>query len=452
MTDIHRSGADAERFWDELAAGAPSGREPSGDGRETVRRLYQLTQHAPSPQAQQAVDRIIRPLMQPARLQQALQSGYPSAFPSMSPNGALPLRRPPVRREYSGFFARNRRTAVALAAALCLLVLGGGFYLLGNRTEREPPAIPAAVYQEPAETPATSAPMASLVWETDRNPDPSLEPNDVAIAPNGNIWVADGIASNFRIYDRDGALLETWGEVGEDPGQFNFQSFEADGAVAFDANGNIYVADTGNFRIQKFDRDRVFVTSWGSQGVDDGQFLAAADIEVDESGRVFVADFEQNAIQVFDSDGTFLFRLGREGSADGELVNPVDLAIDQQGHVWVVDSGNNRIQVFDANGRFLRSVGAFGSEPGQMRLPHGIAIDDMGRVFIVEHYGYRVQILSDDGESLGVFGDWGTTGDGFEQLEDIAVDDEGGMYITDVMTNRIQKFQLSPLPEASPAS
>ena len=91
----------------------------------------------------------------------------------------------------------------------------------------------------------------------------------------------------------DGTLLEVWGEPGTADGQFNFMeaaSASTVRAIAFDAAGNFYVVDTGNYRIQKFGPDRRFLTAWGEKGKEDGQFYGVTDIAVDRQGRVYVVD------------------------------------------------------------------------------------------------------------------------------------------------------------------
>ena len=101
-------------------------------------------------------------------------------------------------------------------------------------------------------------------------------------------------------------------------------------------------ARLSNFNhIKKFTSDGKFITSWGSEGDGDGQFLRPEDVAIDSSsGNVFVADFEGNNIQKFDSDGNFITKWGSEGDGDGQFWLPHDIAIDSSDNVYVVDSGN----------------------------------------------------------------------------------------------------------------
>ena len=92
--------------------------------------------------------------------------------------------------------------------------------------------------------------------------------------------------------------------------------------------------------IKKFDSDGNFITSWGTEGTGDGQFLHAHGIDIDSSDNVYVSDDDRNNIQKFDSDGNFITKWGSEGYGDGQFWLPHDIAIDSSDNVYVVDSGN----------------------------------------------------------------------------------------------------------------
>src|SRR5207247_8536861 len=137
-----------------------------------------------------------------------------------------------------------------------------------------------------------------------------------------------------------------WGSGGSGNGRFGHYTGPWD--VAADASGNVYVADTGNHRIQKFDANGTFLTTWGGYGRlgTDGQFYTLVGIGTDGSGHVYVADTDNERIQKFDASGTFLTKWGSFGSGDGEFRVRTGGAADGSGNVYVADSDNDRIQKF----------------------------------------------------------------------------------------------------------
>ena len=91
-------------------------------------------------------------------------------------------------------------------------------------------------------------------------------------------------------------------------------------ALTIDRNGNIYLVDESNLRIQKFDHNGNFVTKWGTEGEADGQFLHPHVAAVDSEGNVYVTDRDLANVQKFTNDGQFIMKWGSEGEADGQAV------------------------------------------------------------------------------------------------------------------------------------
>ncbi|MBF0592491.1 MAG: hypothetical protein HQL02_10435 [Nitrospirae bacterium] len=219
--------------------------------------------------------------------------------------------------------------------------------------------------------------------------------------------------------------------------------FSSPQGVAVDGSGNVYVADTGNARIQKFTSDGKFIITWGSNGSGDGQFQHPEGIAVDISGNVYVADRSNNRIQRFTSDGKFIAKLGSEGSGDGQFDWPEGIAIDGSGNVYVADAGNDRIQKFTSDGKFIAKWGSNGVDDGQFNAPTSILLDDSDNVYVAEFGNHRIQKFTSDGKFITKWGSEGS-GDGqFEYPNGIALDSNGNVYVTDAgagITDRIQKF------------
>ena len=123
---------------------------------------------------------------------------------------------------------------------------------------------------------------------------------------------------------------------------------------------NVFVADTGNNRIQEFTNIGTFIKKWGKEGSSNGKFLGPWGIEVDSSGNVFVADTSNHRIQKFTDTGMFIRKWGSFGSGNGEFRFPSHVAVDSSGNVFVADFGNDRIQKFTNTGQFIRKWGSLG--------------------------------------------------------------------------------------------
>ena len=116
--------------------------------------------------------------------------------------------------------------------------------------------------------------------------------------------------------------------------------------LAVDARGNVFVADTYNHRIQKFDTNGTFITAWGSKGTGDGEFSGPGGVWVDTLGYVFVADTQNNRMQKFDNNGRFITSWASLGEGDGELFGPSAVTVDTSGNVYIADAKNYRVQKF----------------------------------------------------------------------------------------------------------
>ncbi len=213
----------------------------------------------------------------------------------------------------------------------------------------------------------------------------------VAIDGAGNMYVTD-YNSRVQKFDSNGTFLLKWGRPGNGDGQFALHSHLS---VAVDTQGNVYVTDTDNSRVQKFDSNGTFLLKWGSKGSGDGQFgedhnwRGPEGVAVDSQGNVYVADPANQRIEKFDSNGNFLSQLGGKGTEDGQFLNPGDVTVDQQGNIYVTDNQQNvggptsRFSKFDSNGTFLLKWGETGTGLGMLNYPAGIAVDQQGNIYVV---------------------------------------------------------------------
>jgi DNA-binding beta-propeller fold protein YncE len=245
----------------------------------------------------------------------------------------------------------------------------------------------------------------------------------VRIDPQDNIWVVDQMSNMVMKFDPEGRVALLLGRKAENvpvpargqgaggaaiPAPAAGQPagvgaptdlFNRPTDVAFDAAGNIYVADgVGNQRVAKFDKSGVFVKSWGSKGAEPGQFgTSARAIAVDAQGNVYVADSGNKRIQVFDSNGTFKTQITGVGSPQALCITP----------------GPNQV-LYSSN-----------SNP-----PNDI--DVAGEI-------YKLKL---DGTVIGKFGKAGRTAKEFNFVNAIDCRSENNLYIGEIGNLRVQKVSL----------
>jgi DNA-binding beta-propeller fold protein YncE len=272
------------------------------------------------------------------------------------------------------------------------------------------------------------------------------------------------------------AFLATWGSDGAAEGQFN-----APNGVTVDEAGNIYVVDTGNDRVQKFDSDGNFLLMWGwgvrtgestfqicpsscqagILGSGDGQFNKPSGVAVDGSGYVYVTDTNNHRIEKFSSAGTYVGKWGTNGTGWTGFYFPSGVAVDVSGDVYVVDSGNYRIKKHSASGAFLYTwgwgvldgtmefqlcgtltpcqAGIGGSGDGQFNAPAHMAIDISGNIYVADKHNHRIQKFN----GVTFVGKWGTLGSAAGELKypsGVAVDARGNVYVAERENDRISKF------------
>jgi len=138
----------------------------------------------------------------------------------------------------------------------------------------------------------------------------------------------------------------------------------------------------------------VYESSFGQSGNGNGQFTIPFAISVAPNGDVYVADLGNDRIQVFDANGVFKLKFGTSGAGDGQMSTPNGVAVDLSGNVYVADTGNNRIQKFDKDGNFLAKIGTKGNGIGQFSNLHGLAFDnDAGLLYVADTGNHRVQVF-----------------------------------------------------------
>jgi uncharacterized protein (TIGR03663 family) len=252
---------------------------------------------------------------------------------------------------------------------------------------------------------------------------------------------------------------------GDGNGQFNKPRGMAQGP-----DGSFYVVDTGNLRVQKFDKDGKFLLTFGEAGTADGQFQALTldtgpaagtgpgGIAVDSQGAVYVADTWNHRIQKFDANGRFVRQWGGyinlgdaaadQARASTSFFGPRGLAVDAQNNLYVTDTGNRRVVMYDNTGRFLRQFGEGlkpdlvsvpNNGPNQLNEPIGVAVDRDGNVYVADVNNRRIVKFGRDGQPITNWPvDAFAPGAFNEPFMDVGSDNN--LYVSDPTGQRVLKY------------
>lgn len=283
-------------------------------------------------------------------------------------------------------------------------------------------------------------PCRHLFTLTEIDKKPFNQPSTVAVFKD-RIFVLDGVNARVAVFDREnGTPLFHFGKAGTDPGEFKSPL-----GLDVDYQGRIYIADSGNHRIQIFDPRGQLLTYFILKEDRYGCPADPTDLVVDQkNNRLLIVDNDNHRFLSYTLDGKFLKEIGEVGFENGQFRYPYGIALDGNGMIYVVDVLNTRVQVFNPNGEFMRNIGEWGIEKGQFFRPQAVAVDDQGRVYVTENYQKIgiIQVFSSDGTFQALLGDKSRKKLRFSVPTDLCFDDHSRIYICEMYDSRISVYQI----------
>jgi DNA-binding beta-propeller fold protein YncE len=245
------------------------------------------------------------------------------------------------------------------------------------------------------------------------------QPRGIGWNRKGRLLVCDFGHDRILEFNETLKPVSAWGRAGRGPGEF-----EQPSAVAVGANG-VYVADTGNNRVQVFDEAGKYRREWT------GELFGPRGIAVGKGEQVFVTDAGNHRVVRFSARGAKELEWGGRGAEPGKLFEPVGLAIGGDGKVFVCDNGNGRMQIFDRAGKFLQAFPVPGWRREVFSEPQ-VALDKEGTPWVTVPLENEVRHYGADGRLLKTIRGRDLPGKSFERPVGLVVESGGGVVVSDL--------------------
>ncbi len=274
-------------------------------------------------------------------------------------------------------------------------------------------------------------------------------PRGIACDRQGDVYVADLGNSRIDKFSPEGKFLLSIGKKSDNtqagetarPGHFKEPS-----GVAVDSQGDVYVADTWNGRIEKFDPKGKFLKDFGGANYD---FYSPRDVAVDAQGDIYVADTGNSRVQIFSPQGQRLKILGSRGRGEGQFMEVYGMALDAGGDLFVADPGNGRIHKYSPlpKAELLKECNVAGWQRGAPFWPH-LTVDSMGHVYATDNTNRQIWVFDNNLKYLGTFGGGLMGRDFFASPLGAAMAPGDQLVVSDMGKNMILKFAPVVFPAA----
>jgi uncharacterized protein (TIGR03663 family) len=276
-------------------------------------------------------------------------------------------------------------------------------------------------------------------------------PRDVAIAADGSIFAVDMRNARVQHYAADGTFIGQFSSLGHGDGQLWREGSRGPTGIAVGADGFVYVADTWNYRIQKFTPEGQFVAKWGTYvnlvtGTQAGErsgLYGPRGIAIGPEGDLYVTDTGNGRVVVYGPNGEFRREFGTKGAAAGQLDEPVGIAVSADGsRVYVADSNNARIAVFDGAGQPIAQW-AVEDWRGKSYFEPYLALDSSGALYATSSANRQVLKFDQNGAVVARANGGAAAEDTFGAPFGIAIAPDGGIYVSDGSKHFVTK--MNPL-------
>ncbi len=260
------------------------------------------------------------------------------------------------------------------------------------------------------------------------------EPQGIAVTANGDEYVLDTGNNRVQEYDSTGTWIRTFGTEGEGV-------LKAPAGIALDSKGDVWVADTGNSRVVEFNSEGHYVAKITSE------MKEPQGIAIDSEGNVWVADTGDSRVEEFKAElGSWHLstKFGAKGTGESQFSGPQGIALGAEGNIYVADTGNSRIDEWRIKyGILAEHVANFGTEgsgAGQLKAPHDVSTNSAGDVWVADTGNSRIEEFSPTGTFMEAFGKEGTGQGKLKGPKGLAGDPEGDIWIANTASSNVQQW------------
>jgi DNA-binding beta-propeller fold protein YncE len=238
------------------------------------------------------------------------------------------------------------------------------------------------------------------------SPGELLKPMGLDVDRHGNLYVCDASQKHVVVFDRDGNYQRTLGKP---------EMFSRPAGLAVDPEGSkVFVVDTGGVksewhRVVVLDAQTgEFLYHISQRGSGEGELNLPRDTTIAADGNLYIVDGGNFRVQVFSQDGEYIRSFGEIGRQGGQFSRPKGIGSDKAGNIYVVDAAFGNFQIFNPEGQLLLAVGRRNSVhgPANFMLPAGLDVDEDGRIYMVDQFFKKVDVFRPDSipEKQGFFG------------------------------------------------
>ncbi|MBQ6509600.1 MAG: glycosyltransferase family 39 protein [Flexilinea sp.] len=269
------------------------------------------------------------------------------------------------------------------------------------------------------------------------------QPRNLAVSADGErIYVLDSGNNRVQYFDRNGIWLGQWDSA-------NGIAFFEPWGIAIDSKGNVYVADTWNNRIVKTDAEGNFITEWRANDPTDARsFYGPRAIAIDSKDTVYVCDTGYKRIMIYDENGNFIRKFGVSGMGMGELDEPVGIVLLDDDHLAIADTWNQRVQVFDVSGKtsidgvtLVFDVNAWYTQSLNNK-PYITGSSESGSIFLTDPEGSLIHQYDMGGNLVRTWNADGGDIDHYCMPTGITLASDGSIWVVDTEHARVNKFIL----------